>query len=133
VDTRATRSVTYEAAAGLVQRAVAHGAGPLSVAVVDPAGVLLAFARTDGAPAFSVDFALAKARTAAAFGRPTADMEGLLEGRQAFATGFIANGGWFVARGGAPIIVDGACVGAVGVSGNDAEVEDRLARELATP
>ena len=130
MDTRTTRSVTYEAAAGLVQRAVAHG-GPLSVCVVDPAGVLLAFARTDGAPAFSVDFALAKARTAAAFGRPSADMEPLLEGRNAFATGFVANGGWFVARGGAPILVDGECVGAIGVSGNSAEVEDQLARDLA--
>lgn len=128
---RATRSVTYEAAVGLVQRAVAHG-GPLSVAVVDAAGILLAFGRTDGAPAFSADFALAKARTSAAFRRPTADMESLLDGRHAFAAGFIANGDWFVGRGGAPILVDGECVGAVGVSGNDAEVEDRLARELAT-
>jgi uncharacterized protein GlcG (DUF336 family) len=132
LELRSSWSVTYEAAAGLVQRAVAHG-GPLSVAVVDAAGELLAFGRTDGAPAFSARFALAKAVTSAAFGRPTSDMESLLDGRQAFATGFIANGGWFVGRGGAPILVDGECVGAVGVSGNDAEVEDRLARELATP
>jgi uncharacterized protein GlcG (DUF336 family) len=99
--------------------------------VVDATGELLAFERTDGAPAFSVRFAISKAVTAAAFGRPTGDMEPMFEGRPAFAAGFLPQGPWFVARGGAPILVDGECVGAIGISGNSAEHEDDLARRLA--
>ena len=100
--------------------------------MVDATGELLAFERTDGAPAFSVRFALSKAVTAAAFGRPTGDMEPMFEGRPAFAAGFLPQGPWFVARGGAPILVDGECVGAIGMSGNTAAHEDALARELAS-
>ena len=132
MDLRSTRSITYEGAAELVRRAVAEGE-PLSVAVVDAGGTLLAFGRTDGSPAFSARLAIAKAMTSATFGRPTADMESMLEGRPGFATGFLGQGGWFVGRGGAAIVVDGETVGAVGVSGNSAEREDQLARELATP
>jgi glc operon protein GlcG len=130
VETRSSRSITSDAAAELVARAVTMGS-PLAVAVVDPSGELLAFRRTDGAPAFSARFAIAKARTSAAFGRPTADMEPMFDGRHAFATGFLPQGPWFVSRGGAPILVDGECVGAIGISGNSAEHEDALARELA--
>lgn len=130
MDLRTSRSITSAAAAELVQRAVDKGA-PVSVAVVDPSGELLAFRRMDGAPAFSARLAIAKARTAAAFGRPTADMESLFEGREGFAAGFLPQGPWFVSKGGAPILVDGECVGAVGLSGNTAAHEDAVARELA--
>jgi glc operon protein GlcG len=130
METRSSRSITAAAAAELVERAVSTGE-PLSVAVVDPGGELLAFRRMDGAPAFSARFAIAKARTAAAFARPTADMELLFEGRDAFATGFLPLGPWFVGKGGAPFLVEGECVGAIGLSGNTAEHEDALARELA--
>jgi glc operon protein GlcG len=130
IETRSSRSITSEAAAELVSKAVAKGA-PVSIAVVDPAGELLAFHRMDGAPAFSARLAIAKARTAAAFGRPTADMESLFEGRDWFGAGFLPLGPWFVSKGGAPILLDGECVGAVGLSGNTAEHEDAVARELA--
>ena len=130
METRTSRSITSAAASELVRRAVAIGK-PVSIAVVDPSGELLAFERMDGAPAFSARLAIAKARTAAAFGRPTADMESLFEGRDWFGAGFLPLGPWFVSKGGAPILVDGECVGAVGLSGNTAEHEDALARELA--
>ncbi|MCU1375771.1 MAG: hypothetical protein JWO68_3057 [Actinomycetia bacterium] len=131
METRTSRSVTSEAAAELVAKVVASGT-PVSIAVVDPSGELLAFHRMDGAPAFSARLAIAKARTAAAFGRPTADMESLFEGRDWFGAGFLPLGPWFVSKGGAPILVDGECVGAVGLSGNTAEHEDAIARELAS-
>ena len=130
MEVRTTRSITSAAASELVRRAVAEGV-PVSVAVVDPAGELLAFERVDGAPAFSARLAIAKARTAAAFGRPTADMESLFEGRDWFGAGFLPQGPWFVSKGGAPLLVDGECVGGIGLSGNTAEHEDALARELA--
>jgi glc operon protein GlcG len=134
MELRTTRALTYGAAAQLVADGVAEAGEhrtPLSIAVVDPQGTLLAFARMDGAPAFSARLAIAKAMTAATFGRPTADMESLIADRPGFAVGFLSQGGWFIARGGAPIIVDRETVGAVGVSGNTAEVEDGLARRLA--
>lgn len=134
MEVRATSSITSAAASAIVRAAVAeatqHGA-PVTVAVVGPGGELLAFERMDGTADFSTRFAIAKATTSAAFGRPTADMEELFEGRHAFAVGFLAKGDWMVARGGAPVLVDGAVVGAVGISGNSAEVEDDLARRLA--
>ena len=129
MDVRTTRTLTAAAAADIVQQAIQHG--PISVAVVDPNGELLAFQRTDDAPAFSVRLAIAKARTAAAFGRPTADMESLFDGRDWFGAGFLPLGPWFVSKGGAPIMVDGECVGAIGASGNTAAHEDALVRELA--
>jgi uncharacterized protein GlcG (DUF336 family) len=135
VELRTTRAVTYTAASQLVAQGVAEAAEhrtPLSIAVVDPQGTLLAFARMDGAPAFSARLAIAKAMTAATFGRPTADMESLIADRPGFAAGFLAQGNWFIARGGAPIVVERETVGAVGVSGNTAEVEDELARKLAS-
>ena len=135
MELRTTHSITFGAASELVTRGVAEAAEhrtPVSIAVVDPQGTLLAFARMDGAPAFSERLAIAKARTSATFGRPTADMDSLIADRPGFAAGFLPLGPWFIARGGAPIIVDRETVGAVGVSGNTAEVEDDLARRLAT-
>ena len=130
MEVRTAHVLTYESAAQLVRDAVAHGT-PVSVAVVDPSGTLLAFARMDGAPAFSARFAVAKATTAAAFGRPTGDMESLFEGRPGFTAGFVTKGDWLISRGGAPVIVDGETVGGIGISGNTAEAEDALARRLA--
>ena len=134
MELRTSRVVTYAAASQLVAAGVAEAAEhrtPVSIAVVDPQGTLLAFARMDGAPAFSARLAIAKAMTSATFGRPSADMEPMIADRPGFAVGFLSQGGWFIARGGAPIIVDRETVGAVGVSGNTAEAEDGLARKLA--
>ena len=82
---------------------------PLSIAVVDEAGVLLAFARMDGARGYTVDLALQKARSSALVGVAS----GLL------AKAGAAGGG----AGGLPVVHDGQCVGAVGVSGTS-EAED---------
>jgi glc operon protein GlcG len=134
MELRTTHSITFAAASELVASGVAEASEhrtPLSIAVVDPQGTLLAFARMDGAPAFSARLAVSKALTAATFGRPTADMDSLIADRPGFAAGFLPQGPWFIARGGAPIIVDRETVGAVGVSGNTADVEDDLARKLA--
>src|ERR1700733_15644203 len=46
-----------------------------AIAVVDPAGDLLAFQRMDGVRPDSADLAIQKARTAARLRRPTAEIE----------------------------------------------------------
>jgi uncharacterized protein GlcG (DUF336 family) len=109
-------------------RVATEGSTPISIAVVDEAGVLLAFCRMDGAPRYSADFAIAKARTAAAFGTDTSKLEELYADRPVFAHSFVAQGGYFLGRGGAPVISGGAVLGAVGVSGSDSHGEEDIAR-----
>lgn len=114
-----------------VVRAAAGSGRAVSVAVVDAEGTLLAFARMDGAPRFSADFSVAKARTAATFRTETSALEALYAERPVFALSFVAQGGFFLGRGGVPVVVDGVLVGAIGVSGSDAHGEEDLARAAA--
>ena len=109
-----------------VELALADGVA-VSVAVVDDAGGLLAFQRMQGAPRFSADFAVAKARTSAAFSVPTSNLEELYADRPAFAHSFVAQGSYFLGRGGLPIFRDGSLIGAIGVSGATAHGEEALA------
>jgi glc operon protein GlcG len=98
-----------------------------AVAVVDPAGDLLAFQRMDGVRPASVDLAIEKARTAARLQRPTEEIEDNINGgRTAFVTAGIA-----ALRGGVPIRVNGQVVGAVGVAGLSKETDTAIANAAA--
>jgi glc operon protein GlcG len=100
---------------------------PSAIAVVDPAGDLLAFQRMDGVRPASADLAIEKARTAARLQRPTAEIEdNINQGRTAFVTA-----GVLVLRGGMPIRVNGAVVGAVGVAGLSKEIDAEIANTAA--
>ncbi|MGJ3240827.1 MAG: GlcG/HbpS family heme-binding protein [Anaerolineae bacterium] len=95
--------------------AESEGVG-LAVAVVDTHGELLAFLRTDGCRLPSITIAQNKAYTAV-----REQIESKELGRRSREDGFpMTNFGelrYVTWGGGIPIIVDGACVGAVGVSG----------------
>jgi glc operon protein GlcG len=100
---------------------------PSAIAVVDPAGDLLAFQRMDNVRPASADLAVEKARTAARLRRSTADIEdNINRGRTAFVTA-----GILVLRGGVPIRVNGAVVGAVGVAGLSKEIDAEIANTAA--
>jgi glc operon protein GlcG len=100
---------------------------PSAIAVVDPAGDLLAFQRMDGVRPASVDLAIEKARTAARLRRPTAEIEdNINKGRTAFVTAGIA-----ALRGGVPIRVNGEVVGAVGVAGLNKDTDTETATAAA--
>jgi glc operon protein GlcG len=100
---------------------------PSAIAVVDPAGDLLAFQRMDGVRPASADLATEKARTAARLRRPTAEIEDSInQGRTAFVTANIA-----ALRGGVPIRVSGEVVGAVGVAGLSKEADTDIANAAA--
>jgi glc operon protein GlcG len=100
---------------------------PSAIAVVDPAGDLLAFQRMDGVRPASADLAIEKARTAARLRRPTAEIEDAInKGRTAFVTAGIA-----ALRGGMPIRVNGEVVGAVGVAGLSKETDVGIAGTAA--
>jgi glc operon protein GlcG len=100
---------------------------PSAIAVVDPAGDLLAFQRMDGVRPASADLAIEKARTAARLRRPTEEIEDSINrGRTAFVTAGIA-----ALRGGMPIRVNGEVVGAVGVAGLSKETDTAIADTAA--
>ena len=100
---------------------------PSAIAVVDPAGDLLAFQRMDHVRPASADLAIEKARTAARLQRPTAEIEdNINHGRTAFVTADI-----MALRGGVPIRVNGEVVGAVGVAGLSKETGTEIANTAA--
>ena len=65
------------------------GAPPMSFAVMDAGGHLLAFTRMDGAPWVSADVALGKAWTSAAYGVPSATQKEKMAPMPNFATAII--------------------------------------------
>lgn len=100
---------------------------PSAIAVVDPAGDLLAFERMDGVRPASTDLAIGKARTAARLQRPTVEIEDSINrGRTAFVTA-----GVMALRGGMPIRVNGEVVGAVGIAGSSKESDTDIASAAA--
>ena len=114
---RAVQAISAEGARRVLAAAEAEAAKngwQVSIAVVDPAGELVAFVRMDGAPPSSVDVSRGKARTAARFRRPTKALEDAIAGGRAALLGFE---GMTPVEGGVPVTVGGAVVGAVGVSG----------------
>jgi glc operon protein GlcG len=100
---------------------------PSAIAVVDPAGDLLAFERMDGVRPASAELAIQKARTAARLRRPTVEIEDNIDhGRIAFVTAEI-----LALRGGVPVHANGAVVGAVGVAGLSKETDTEIAKAAA--
>jgi glc operon protein GlcG len=112
-------------AAAALTEAQAHG-WAVTIAIVDDGGHLLWLQRTDGAAPISAQIAPAKARTAALGRRESKVYEDMINGtRAAFLS---APGLEGMLEGGVPIVVDGHCVGAVGVSGVKASEDAQIAR-----
>lgn len=105
---------------------IVRGSGA-AVAVVDPHGELVAFVRTDGCPLASINNAVNKAFTAAREEVASKDIgdRSRIEGFPLTNFGDPRYIGW---GGGVPIIVEGAVIGAVGVSGLAEEVDMDLAQ-----
>jgi len=98
----------------------------VSIAVVDDGGHLLWLQRLDGAAAISAEIAPAKARTAAMGRRESKVYEDIInQGRTSFLSAPSLQG---MLEGGVPILVDGHCVGAVGVSGVKSSEDAQVAR-----
>ena len=96
----------------------------VTVAVVDDAGALLGLERMDGAPAVSATAAPGKATTSALTKQSTKFWEDRVKERPAFATFGIG----LLIQGGVPIIHDGECVGAIGVSGVTSVQDEQVAQ-----
>jgi len=96
----------------------------VTIAIVDEGGHLLWLQRLDGAAALSAHIAPAKAHTAALGRRESKAYEDIVNGGR---TSFLSVPGIDgLLEGGVPILKDGLCLGAVGVSGvkssEDAEI-----------
>ena len=94
----------------------------MAIAVVDPAGLLVAHATMDGTQYGSIAFSQAKARTAAQFRRPSKVFFDVINGNNGGtpspATLSVLMGSQGAAsEGGFPIVKDGKLVGAIGASG----------------
>jgi uncharacterized protein GlcG (DUF336 family) len=98
----------------------------VTIAVVDEGGHLLWLQRLDGAAAISAQIAPGKARTAALGRRESRLYEEMINGgRVSFLS---APGLEALLEGGVPIMKDGQCLGAVGVSGVKSSEDAQIAR-----
>jgi len=104
----------------------------IAVAIADAGGHLILLERMDGGRFHTVHSATVKAVCAASNKRPTS-----ARGAQAqeldtvHALGLALAAGterWTAMEGGCPVIVEGECIGGIGVSGGNFEFDDRVAR-----
>ncbi|MGZ8156813.1 MAG: GlcG/HbpS family heme-binding protein [Burkholderiales bacterium] len=106
---------------------------PISVAITDAGGHLLLFERMDGGRFHTVHSSTTKAVTASSNMRPTTTKGAqgqTLDTTHAIGLALAAGPQrWTAMEGGYPIIVDGECIGGIGVSGGTWEFDDRVARE----
>ena len=86
------------------------------VAITDPAGIPIYFERMDGTQNAAHEVAMAKARSAAQFRRPTkAFQDDVAAGGHGLR--YLSLPGVVAAEGGIPLVIDGKIVGAIGTSG----------------
>lgn len=105
---------------------------PMSIAVVDEGGHLLGFARTDEGKIHNIRVAQVKARAAASNRLPTGRVSSTgqpVNDHMAIALPLAAGTDMYLTfAGGLPILVNGSCVGGVGVSGGTGEQDAEVAR-----
>ena len=98
----------------------------VAIAVVDDGGHLLGFQRLNGTPAVSAHIAQAKANTSALGCRESKIYEDVInKGRTSFLSAPAISG---LLEGGVPIMKDGVCIGAVGVSGVKSNEDAQVAK-----
>jgi uncharacterized protein GlcG (DUF336 family) len=96
---------------------------PQCIAITDDAGHLLAFARMEGSKVLSIESSTANARTTASSRVQTGNVHADVEIKLAVATG----GKLTNLKGGAPILIDGQVVGAIGVGSGTGEQDREVA------
>lgn len=126
--------MTLERASAIVAAVLAAGAEsglkPLSVAILDPGGHLIAFQRQDGASTLRPQIAVAKAAGSLALGISSRRIADMAAERPSFVAslGPISPAGIVPAAGGVIIVdADGRAIGAVGVTGDTSDQDERCA------
>ena len=111
-----TSALAVQAASAAVE-ACGKSGFPVSAAVVDNAGHLLALVRADGGAPHTVSTAERKAYTALSSRMPTSQLTKIVAGN-ADAAGMRNIEGFLILDGGLPIKAGDSVVGAIGVSGS---------------
>jgi glc operon protein GlcG len=96
----------------------------VTIAIVDDGGYLLQLDRMEGAGPLTAEVAAAKARTSAVTRRPTKAWEDMVKDRPVFMK-FPDN---LPIQGGVPILHQGDCLGAIGVSGVQSHQDEQVAQ-----
>jgi uncharacterized protein GlcG (DUF336 family) len=96
----------------------------VAIAILDDGGHLLHFIRMDGATPANAAIAVEKARTAAVSRRSSGVWEDMIKGGR---TAMMKMPDILPVQGGMPIIVDGTCIGGVGVSGVQSQQDEQIA------
>jgi glc operon protein GlcG len=96
----------------------------MAVAIVDTAGNLVYFEKLDGTQTASVNVAIAKARSSVLFKRPTKAFEEALKGGGSATLRLLAMDNVVPDEGGIPLVMAGAIVGAIGMSGGTTAAQD---------
>jgi len=127
-------SLTLEQASRIADAAIAAGRQegllPLTVAVVDSGGNLVAFKRDDGCGPIRFDIAFGKAWGALGMGMPGRSIRDRLSQRVAFQAALAAaSDGRFIPVPGGVLILDakGVAIGAVGISGDASDKDEYCA------
>jgi uncharacterized protein GlcG (DUF336 family) len=130
-----TKRLTLAGARKMMAAAMAKAEAaqvPISVAIVDAGGHMILLERMDGGRFHTVHSCTTKAVCAASNRRPTSARGAQGQALDTMhALGLALAAGpqrWTATEGGYPIIVDGECVGGIGVSGGTWEFDDAAAR-----
>ena len=104
------------------------GTPPMSFAVTDPGGHLVALVRMDGALWITATVAQGKAWTAAAYGAPSHAQKEKMAQMPNFASALttMTGGAYTPQTGGVPVYRDGVLLGGIGASGGTGD-EDQAA------
>jgi uncharacterized protein GlcG (DUF336 family) len=97
----------------------------VSIAVLDDGGHLLHFIRMDGATPANAAIAVEKGRTAAMSRRSSGKWQEIVKGGR---PEMLKMPGILPVQGGMPILVDGVCIGGVGVSGVQSHEDEQIAQ-----
>ncbi len=93
------------------------GEQPVAVVVVDSAGQTVASACSEGLNFVALDFARRKAIASATFGAPTQALSDNFAQDPLLPAAFTGSPDVCLLPGGFPLLIDGACVGGIGISG----------------
>jgi uncharacterized protein GlcG (DUF336 family) len=134
-----SRRLTTAGAKRMIEAATSKAAergAAVTIAIVDAGGHLLLLERMEGGKFHTVHSATTKAACAASTRRLTTSQGAVGQALDtAHALGLALAAGperWTAMEGGCPVLVDGECIGGVGVAGADWKTDEILAQEAVT-
>jgi glc operon protein GlcG len=130
------KRLTHEGARKMMAIAIAKAVEAriaISCCIVDAGGHVVALERMDGGRFHTLHSCTTKAVCAASNKRMTSAKGAVGQDLDTIhALGLALAAGpnrWTAMEGGAPVLIDGQCIGGIGISGGDWQTDERIARE----